>query len=388
MLYLRGLFDISANSMVHRTLEKDIASKLFAKKAIIILGPRQVGKTTLARSILNSSGISSLWMDGDEPDIRERLSNVSSDELRRLFGNHKLIIIDEAQRIKNIGLTIKLITDNIQDVQLIATGSSSFELADEIKEPLTGRKFEYHLYPFSTEELSLHSGELKESRLLYDRLIYGFYPEVVNSPGEEPRVLRSIADSYLYKDIFSFRELRKPELVEKLLQALALQVCSEVSYNELAQLLGVDPQTIEKYIILLERAFVVFRLPSFARNVRNELKKSRKIYFYDNGIRNAIISNFQTFHLRNDTGALWENFLISERKKHNQYHFKYCNSFFWRTRQQQEIDYIEESEGSLKAFEFKLKKSKTKIPLTFSRAYKNVSYTTVHPDNYRDFIMK
>lgn len=372
--------------MINRIIEKEIKSKIFLKKAIIIMGPRQVGKTTLVRFISDSLNEKGLWLNGDEPDIRTRLSNVTSDSLKRLFGKNRIVVIDEAQRIKNIGLTLKLITDNIPDIQVIATGSSSFELADEINEPLTGRKYEFFLFPFSTEELTNHSDEISESRLIYDRLIFGFYPEVVNNPGEEQNVLKSLTDSYLYKDIFTFRDLRKPELIEKLLQALALQICTEVSYNELAQLLGVDSQTIEKYIVLLERAFVIFRLPSLARNVRNELKKSRKIYFYDNGIRNAIISNFQPLSLRIDAGALWENYLISERKKFNQYHKRYCNTFFWRTTQQQEIDYIEEYSGKMYAFEFKLKKDRAKIPITFSNAYKNIEFKTINMDNYLDFV--
>ena len=372
--------------MVRRIIESSILSKFYSDKAIIILGPRQSGKTTLARSIAEASNQPALWLNGDEPDIRQRLSGISSDSLRQLFGNYKLVIIDEAQRIKNIGITLKLIIDNIPAVQVIATGSSSFELSGEINEPLTGRKYEYFLFPFSTSELIQFNGDMKETRLLPDRLVYGLYPEVVNNPGEEKNILKSINDSYLYKDIFSFQDLRKPELVEKLLQALALQICSEVSYNELAHLLGVDPQTIEKYILLLERAFVVFRLPSLARNIRNELKKSRKIYFIDNGIRNAIISNFQSFSLRTDSGVLWENYLVSERKKINHYYQRYCNTFFWRTTQQQEIDYIEEESGMLHTFEFKLNKGGKKIPLTFAKSYPNFEFKIINMDNYLEFV--
>ncbi len=372
--------------MVHRTIADHIRKKIFKKKAVIILGPRQSGKTTLVRSLLETINEKSIWLDGDEPDVRTRLSDASSVSLTRLIGNHKLIIIDEAQRIKNIGLAIKLITDKIPEVQVIATGSSSFELANEIKEPLTGRKYEYFLFPFSTEELISYHGEMHEERLLSDRLVFGLYPEVINHAGEEKDTLKSLTDSYLYKDILSFQGLRKPELIEKLLQAIALELCSEVSYNELAQLLGVDSQTVEKYILLLERAFVIFRLPSLSRNARNELKKARKIYFLDNGIRNAIISNFQQFSLRSDAGALWENFLVSERKKINHYHQYYCNSYFWRTMQKQEIDYIEESAGKLNAFEFKLKKGTAKLPLTFSRYYSNVDFQIINRDNYFDFI--
>lgn len=373
--------------MIKRILYQKITSRLFKGKAIIILGARQVGKTTLLEELQKNTDGKLLFLNADEPDVRARLTNVTSSQLKQVIGDHKLLVIDEAQRIKNIGLTLKLITDQIKQVQVVATGSSAFELANEINEPLTGRKYEYNMFPVSLKEMIDHHGEMEEKRMLETRLIYGMYPEVVTNPGNEKRELENLSGSYLYKDIFSFQEIRRPDIVEKLLQALALQVCNEVSYNELAQIISADPITVERYIGLLEQAFVIFRLYSLSRNHRNELKKSRKVYFYDNGIRNALIANFNPLSLRQDTGALWENFMVSERMKHTQYHDIYCNRFFWRTLQQQEIDYIEEREGKLFAFEFKWnKKSQPKFPKTFAKAYPNAEMKMITPDNYEEFI--
>jgi predicted AAA+ superfamily ATPase len=298
-----------------------------------------------------------------------------------------LVFIDEAQRVKNIGLTLKLFTDKIPNVQVIVTGSSSLDLANEINEPLTGRKFEYLMLPFSTGELVAYRDETHERRLLEHRLIYGFYPEVVSHPGSEANTLRELSKSYLYKDIFTFREIRKPELLEKLLKALAFQTGQEVSYHELGQTTGSDQLTVQRYLDLLEKSFVIFRLSSFSRNLRQELTRSRKIYFYDNGIRNAIINNFQMPEFRDDTGALWENFLLSERLKALQSAQKFPNTYFWRTKQGQELDYVEESEGQLHAFEFKWNpKRKSKRPAAFFDAYENASFETIHRENYLSFL--
>ena len=374
--------------MIERILYKKIKSRLFNGKAIIVLGPRRVGKTTLLKKIEADVGEKTLFLDGDEPDVRKRLSDASSSELKKLIGGNKVLMIDEAQRVKNIGVTLKLMTDKIPGVQVIATGSSSFELANEIREPLTGRKFEYHLFPFSEGELVGHNGETEERRLLESRLIYGMYPEVVLPPGGmERETLREFSGSYLYKDVFAFNEIRKPEIIQKLVEALALQIGSEVSINELAQITGSDPLTVERYLSLLENAFVVFRLRAFSRNVRNELKKSRKFYFYDNGIRNAIISNFNSLSLRSDTGALWENFIISERMKYIHYHDIYSNCYFWRTTQQQEIDYVEERDGKLHAFEFKWNPNrKVRFPKTFADAYPGSEMKVINREEVIDWL--
>ena len=306
--------------MVNRLVFSNIQKKLKGNKAIIVLGPRQVGKTTLLNQLFKTKDI--LWLNGDDADTRHLLSNVNASKLKSIIGKNQIIIIDEAQRIENIGVCIKIIVDQIKDVKVIATGSSAFELANKIKEPLTGRKWEFQLYPFSFEEMVNTHGLLTEKRLLENRLIYGYYPEVINNPNDAQAIIKSLADSYLYKDVLTLDRIQKPEKLETLVRALALQVGSEVSYNELSQLCGLDKETVEKYIQLLEKAFVVFRLGSFSRNLRNELKKSRKIYFYDNGIRNAVINQFSPIASRTDVGALWENLIISERVKYNRYHQK------------------------------------------------------------------
>ena len=377
--------------MISRILYPLLKEELFAGKALIVLGPRQAGKTTLLRTLTDTQQASSVWLNCDEPDIRKILQQPTSSLLRQLIGEATLVVIDEAQRVKNIGLTLKLITDQLPSVQLIATGSSSLELANEISEPLTGRKSEYLLLPFSTEELIQHHGLLEERRLLPQRLVFGMYPDVVTNPGKERRILKNLSGSYLYKDIFQFQDVRKPELLETLLETLALQICSEVSYHELAQTIGVDAATVRRYIDLLEKTFVVFWLRSFSRNLRNELKKSRKIYFYDNGIRNAIINNFQTIDLRTDQGALWENFLVSERQKLLHSHEIYANRYFWRTKQQQEIDYVEDRDGQLHACEFKwsVKNKQGSSPAfskTFLNAYPNSTTQLITPENYTEWL--
>jgi len=338
--------------MISRILVDRLRQKLFKQKAIIVLGPRQVGKTTLLKNLAFDPD-EILWMNADEIDVQQTLSEVSSGSFKALLGKKKIFIIDEAQRIENIGLKLKLITDNLPDIQIIATGSSSFDLANRINEPLTGRKCEYNLYPLSYQELVEHHGMLSENRLHEHRLVYGYYPEAISNPGEEEERLKLICHSYLYKDVLLWERLHKTDKLVRLLQALAHQIGSQVSFNELAEMCSMDPKTVEKYVNLLEQAFVIFRLPSFSRNLRNELKSSRKIYFYDNGIRNAIINNFNPIALRSDAGFLWENFLVSERLKFNSYNLLNKNSFFWRTVNQQEIDLIEEYVGQLHAYEFR-----------------------------------
>lgn len=372
--------------MIPRILESNIKNDLFKGKAIILYGPRQSGKTTLVKKLAADSGVDNLFVNGDEPDTREMLENVTSTQLKSFIGKNELLIIDEAQRIHNIGITIKLITDNIPDVQVIATGSSAFELAENISESLTGRKFEYFLYPLSFEEMSGWSGKSEERRMLEHRLLYGYYPEVINNPGEERRNLGLLSDSYLYKDLFAYEKIKKPSLLQPLLKSLALQLGNEVSFNELSRQIGADKETVERYIDLLEKAFVVFTLPAFNRNLRTELRKSRKIYFLDNGIRNSILSNFTSTGLRTDTWALWENFLVSERRKVIHYHNLYGNCYFWRTTQQQEIDYLEDRDGRLEAFEFKWKaEGKARPPKTFSHAYPGSSFQLITPKTFEGF---
>lgn len=364
-----------------------IMSRMKDNKVLILYGPRQAGKTTILHMLSDALDTKIKWWNGDEPDHRIQLQNSTSTELRSMIGNSKLVFIDEAQRIENIGLCIKLIVDNVKDVKVLATGSSAFELANKISEPLTGRKWEFALHPFSHKELSEHTSIEDERRLLEKRMIYGYYPDVINNPGDESNLLRELADSYLYKDILTWERIQKPEKLERLVRALALQLGNEVSYNELGQICGIDNETVEKYISLLEKAFIVFRLNSFSRNLRNELKKSRKIYFYDNGIRNAVINQFNPLELRSDKGQLWENFLISGRLKIMSNAGVHVNRYFWRTTAQQEIDLIEESDGKISAFEFKWNlQKKAKISRAFTNAYPHADILVVTPGNYQQFL--
>lgn len=374
--------------MITRILAAKIEQRLFAQKAILLFGSRQVGKTTLIQQLLRTRKERVLFFNGDETDTREILSNTTSSNLKYITSGYDIIFIDEAQRIPEIGLTIKLFTDQLSHLQVIATGSSAFDLANKLQEPLTGRKFEYTLYPVSFTEMVEHHGWIEEKRLLNQRLIYGYYPEIVTHPENAQELLVLLSNSYLYKDLLMLDNIKKPVMLEKLLKALALQLGSEVSYHELAQLIGINHQTVEKYIDLLEKSFVIFRLPAYSRNVRNEIKKGKKIYFYDNGIRNAIINNFKQLELRTDIGALWENFLISERIKYLANNNMRANSYFWRTTQQQEIDYIEEREGNLFAYEFKWNpKAKAMIPKTYIRAYPQSETKIITPENMEEFLL-
>lgn len=372
--------------MIDRKIERQILKDFQKKKVLVILGARQVGKTTLLSQI-NQVGKKVLSLNCDNADDRLLLENRTTTELSQLLSSYDLAFIDEAQRVANIGITIKMIGDLKLDTQVIVTGSSSFDIANRVNEPATGRTIEYNLYPFSMRELADYSSQREEHRLLGNRLIYGMYPEVVMEPADAKRTLVSLANNYLYKDLLSYKGIKKPELLQNLVKALALQVGSEVSYNELGNMLGVDKETVENYIDLLEKCFVVFRLSSFSRNMRNEIKKGKKIYFYDNGIRNAVISNFAPIEMRTDVGALWENFMISERVKHNSYIGSYAQLYFWRTHDQSEVDLIEEEDGVLHTFEFKWNpRRKGKLSQAFSKAYPNSTFQLVSPDNYWEFI--
>ncbi len=352
------------------------------------MGARQVGKSTLLKELFDGDN-RVLWLNGDESDVRNAFDEISSTRIKAIVGNKTIVIIDEAQRIKEIGLKLKLITDQLNGVKVIATGSSSFELANKVNESLAGRKREFRMYPISFAEMVNHTDLLTEKRLIPHRLVYGYYPEVVTNQGEERDILKELTDSILYKDILSLDSIGKPDKLQRLLQALAFQIGSQVSYNELATLIGLDSKTIERYIDILEKSYIIFRLNSYARNLRNELKTSRKIYFYDNGIRNAIIGNYSILESRSneEKGALWENFIISERLKHLSTSGFYGSTWFWRTQQQKEIDFLEEEDGKLKAFEFKWNpRAKAKLPLSFTNAYPDCAFNVITPDNIEDFI--
>jgi uncharacterized protein len=372
--------------MIERVLQKAIKERLFKGKALLLFGARQTGKSTLAIEMLEKQDKPWMVMNGDDADVREVLSSTSAGKLKALIGKNEILLIDEAQRIENIGLTIKIITDQIKNVQVIATGSSSFELSGKVNEPLTGRKYEFMLFPLSFQEMVQHHGLLEEKRQLEQRIIFGYYPEIVTHPGEEKERLQLLTDSYLYKDLLMLEQIKKPALLEKLLKALALQIGSEVKFNEVAQTIGSDQKTVEKYIDLLQKAFVLFQVPAFSRNVRNEIKKGRKIYFYDCGVRNAVLNNFNTLSNRTDTGALWENFVMAERLKYLRYKSDDAKFYFWRTTQQQEIDLVEEAGDKLTAYEIKWKKTKIRLPVTFTANYPNVPSAVISQENVEEFI--
>lgn len=348
------------------------------------MGARQVGKTTLLEQLTTSD--STLLLNCDNYDDRTDLEEKTSTELRNLVGDYQMVVIDEAQRVKNIGLTLKMLVDMKLPTQILATGSSSLVLSEGINEPATGRLLEYQLFPFTLSELAAHTSRREEQRMLEQRMIFGLYPEVVTHPTDARTILTNLTNNYLYRDLLEYRGVKKPAVLQKLVRALALQVGSEVSYNELANLLGIDKATVESYIDLLEKCFVVFRLSSYSRNLRTEIKRGKKIYFYDNGIRNALISNFSPLESRSDAGQLWENLMMSERMKHHAYRRSYAQMYFWRTQQQQEVDLVEEKDGLLSAYEYKWGKAKARLPKIFAENYPNVALKAVTPDSYWEFL--
>lgn len=373
--------------MIDRILKETIEKHLFTGKAIILMGSRQTGKTSLLEQLFPKND-DTIWLNGDDIATQTLMENMSAARLQQILGGKRLLIIDEAQRIKDIGLRMKLVTDQIKDVQLVATGSSSFELANRLNEPLTGRKWEYRMFPLSFAEMAKHHGLLNELTLIPHRMVYGYYPEVVTSAGNETEVLRQLTDSYLYRDLFALDNVKKSDKLVLLLKALAYQVGSQISYSELAGTVGIDAKTVETYINVLEKAYIIFRLPSYSRNMRSELKHSKKIYFYDNGVRNALISGFSQVENRMDTGALWENFIVAERMKYNEYYGHWCNTYFWRTQEQKEIDYLEEYDGKLHAYEFKYNhKKQVTVPKNFTAVYPDAEFNVITPDNIERFVL-
>lgn len=375
--------------MIKRKLEQLISSKIGQGKAIILIGARQVGKSTLFDMLVKEMEDPVLSLNCDDPTVRDTLSSISTPDLKLLIGQNKVVMVDEAQRVDDIGLVIKRIVDNYPEVQVLVTGSSSLGLRDRMNEPLTGRKFEYDMYPVSTGELYDTYGLIQTRQLLESRLIYGSYPDVLTHIEDAKDILANLSDSYLYKDIFELDSVRKPDLLRKILIALALQIGNEVSYNELASTVGSDPKTVERYVDLLEKCFVIYRLSGLSRNLRNELKKAKKIFFYDTGIRNAVINNFAPLSMRSDMGGLWENFFIMERIKRNAYSGYRANYYFWRTTDQKEIDFVEEADGEFSIFEMKWnpRKKNARFPKAFTDSYPCRSAEVVTPGNYLDFLL-
>ncbi|MBQ7175941.1 MAG: ATP-binding protein, partial [Victivallales bacterium] len=384
---------------IARDLEAVIDKALDGGKVVILYGARQTGKTTLIEHLLDTKRIRKegvVVLSGDILQERELLNyeSMTTEKGRSIIGDAKTLFIDEAQRIMNIGLTLKILHDRFKGLRIVATGSSSFELSEEVGEPLTGRKDEYVLHTFSFSELARHTNPVVERHSLEARLLYGSYPDICSIASDErrKRALKSLCSAYLFKDVLKWKDLRRSDMLVKLTKALALQVGSEVSYKEVGDLVGMDNETVEGYIERLEKAFVVFRLRAFSRNLRNELKKSRKIYYYDTGIRNALIEDFRPFDVREDVGHLFENYLIVERMKYNALHEIDVTPYFWRTigNESKEIDYLEESvENGIVAYEFKwnpARAAKAKCPAGFAAAYPDAVWKCISRDNYVDFV--
>ena len=376
--------------MIARLIESKIRKALDRKKIVTVLGPRQAGKSTLAGVVAKAEADRILELNGDDSDVRSMFEDTDETRLRNLIGNNEFLLVDEAQKIRNVGNMLKIIADRIPEVKVIATGSSSFKLTEAVNESLTGRKLEFRLYPLSFKEMVGHTNLLEERRLIAHRMIYGYYPEVVSSPGNEKEILKELIDSYLYKDVLEENSIGRPDRLVKLLQALAFQIGSTVSSNELAGLVGIDAKTVDRYINILERNFIIFTLPSYASNQRNELKFSRKLYFWDLGIRNAVIGNMAPLELRppEEAGHLWENFLVSERIKRNDYAGRtFVKHYFWRTQQKKEVDLIEIEDGRMSAFEFKWKPGKAvAAPRQFAAQYNNAEFHCITPSEIGDFL--
>ena len=370
--------------LFQRILQETIENALFKGKVIILYGARRTGKTTLVKQLLKKQPEYTQYINCELQEFKEALSTTNSVLLKDFIGKNRLIIMDEAQHIDNIGYILKVLVDTFPHVQFIATGSSSFELSAKISEPLTGRLRQYLLLPLSAEELRQQFNLIEIQAMLPNIMRFGLYPQVFTATGNERiEELTEISTNYLYKDILQFENLKKPELVSRLLRAIALQTGSEASYNELAQLTGTNVHTVKRYLELLEKNFIIYRLGSFSRNLRKEINKSQKFYFYDLGIRNAIIRNYNEPELRTDSGSLWENFCISERIKYNENHRNFANTYFWRTYDQKEIDYIEEASGMLRCYEFKYNpKTKRKIPAEFLATYPGSTFGVISPDNF------
>jgi len=377
------------NMYYHRQIEPKIIDSLFKGKVVIIYGPRQAGKTTLIKEILKKySGLKTVYFNCDEEDVSLSFSQAgNSSDLKQIIGSAKLAVLDEAQRVNNIGLKLKLLVDTYPEVQIIASGSSSFELSDKIIEPLTGRSREFYLLPFGFSELGIDN-IIESKRILPSLLVYGSYPEVVTSESFEDKKtsLKNIADKYLGKDILRFKNIRNSGVILRLIQALALQVGQEVSFNEIAGLTGIDKKTVESYVDILEKAYIIFRLPPFSNNRRQELNRLRKIYFFDTGIRNAVINNLNSINLRDDVGRLWENFIISERMKKIKSLGFDSISHFWRTYEGAEVDLVEEQAGSIKGYEIKWQKQRKKPPLAWLKNYPRASWEVITKDNFPDFL--
>lgn len=371
-----------------RAIEEQFVRHLFKGKIIILYGPRQVGKTTFVKKIAKE--YDGAYFLCEEPDVNTALTNKTSTEMITFLGNKKLIILDEAQRVHNIGTSLKLLIDSFPNIQIIATGSSSFDLANKINEPLTGRNYEFSLYPLSISELVESSSLVETKRLLENHIIYGTYPEIIHAGEHRVALLGKITNDYLYKDILSYGGIKKPHLLQKILKALALQVGGQVSYSEIAKMVGANRQTVMNYVDVLEKAFIIFRLYPLTKRRRDEIKHLHKVYFYDNGILNTLIQNYNFLDSRNDAGFLFENFYIAEKMKKRKYKQEFNSVYFWRTKKGQEIDFVEEYRGGEEytAYECKLSDKNIKLPNLFKETYGNSKLRVISKTNIVDDLVE
>jgi hypothetical protein len=374
---------------IKRYISSQILDKLQkSDKIVIIYGARQVGKTTLAEKIIEKLKLKTLKINADERKYHDILSSRDLDKMKSLVSGYELLFIDEAQRIENIGVNLKILSDGVKNLKIIVTGSSSFDLANKIKEPLTGRTWTYNLYPLSFLELSDEYNEFELKELLENFLVFGNYPEIFTTENfmDKIKLLEEITTSYLYKDILELESIKKSDKIHKLLKLLSFQIGNEVSINELANKLDLNNETVGKYIDLLEKSFIIFRLSALSKNPRKEITKKDKIYFYDLGVRNVLIDNLNFLGDRNDTGQLFENFLVVERMKKMKYQGKSFSSYFWRAFTGSEIDYIEEKAGKFETYEFKYGKNKTRLPQKFFDNYGKSKFKVINKDNFLDFV--
>ena len=373
---------------IERHYEKQFDQMLKTGKVLVLYGSRQVGKTSLINRLIRDH-TKVFKGDGNDMSVNEILSSQKLSVILNAFKGYELIFIDEAHRISNIGNALKLLIDHAPELKVIATGSSSFDLSNKLGEPLTGRQNVYILYPLALMELVNHTGRMDVIQQLENLLIFGSYPEVVTAENNEQKIqyLHNLRNSFLLKDILELENIRNSSKLLDLLRLLAFQIGNEVSLNELGNQLGIAKQTVERYLDLLEKAFIIKKIQAFSGNLRKEITKSHRYFFWDNGVRNAVINNFNYFNMRNDVGMLWENFLFMERIKKQQYHRIHANNFFWRTYDQKEIDMVEERNGKLYGFEFKWQPKKTKPPTRWLESYENAEYHVISKDNYIDFLI-
>lgn len=374
---------------IDRFVKSDIIQHLSPNKVVVIYGAKQVGKTTLIKEIIKEVNKPHMFISGEDMDVQDWLSSQSVSTLKKYIGDKKFLIIDEAQKVDQIGINLKLIVDHIEDIKIIATGSSSFELAHQVGEPLVGRKWQYNLYSIAQLELSKMEDIHITKANLEDRLIYGSYPNVITAVGieEKQRTIKEITTSYLYKDTLAFSGIKKSDKIHSLLKKIAFQIGKEVSLNELGNSLDLDSRTVENYLDILEKAFVIKRVSGFSRNLRKEITKNSRFYFLDNGVRNAVIGNFNALDSRDDVGQIWENYLFIERMKKREYKKIYANQYFWRTWDRKEVDLVEERDGKLFGYELTWNEKKTKkAPKDWLGVYDNAFYEVIHRDNYLDFI--